>query len=412
MGLSPVLSRANFEGRARGAILLDSSEADAVLQAVGQIGGIRLVLSSEVRAGVPPKLSGKPTRPPLKKRSSSTNNPAGRPKKNRPMPLEVQATGEADASPPKASTADAPTTAVRELGPELGLIPVEQLEVREVDSNHEQEEAVSLHLSKNTFHEEREFVKLRVYRGHTCGCRTWALVCRSDIVNSAGALPLAEPGLSPAAKAKAKANAKDVPVVFLAAATLRLNAYRNYEGCWAQILNMSTRRERHGLGTHLIAGLQELLRKETVNAVVLYPALNGRAPAFWSSVGFSLREVSVLPVEERTKSGPLLPEFDFASGEALPRWEKRILGSSLVASLKKQHPTRRAAGRRPSSGFPFFRMVSAVSSRLGGEKLRLASEGLVAQRALWKASLCKASAPQSWAGVPELEVKRGLVTCD
>merc|ERR1719480_459832 len=113
-----------------------------------------------------------------------------------------------------------------------------------------------------------------------------------------------------------------------------MNAYQNRRGRWAQILNMSARRERLGFGTLLIAGLEELLMPEAVDVVVLYPAENGRAPAFWSSLGFGAREVSHLPAEElvpHDQGGPLLPEFDTGTQVVLPRWEKRLRGPPLAA---------------------------------------------------------------------------------
>lgn len=215
---------------------------------------------------------------------------------------------------------------------ELGQIPVEQLEVRESATKFEQDEAFRLHLSKNTFHEERELVRLRVYRGAACGCRTWLLLAPGSVA--------------------------------LAAVTLRINAYRQSRSRrWAQVLNMSTRRERHGLGTTLVAGLEELLVREQVDALVLYPAENGRAPAFWSSLGFGPPVAgSILPPEELVswdEGGPLLPEFDPGSLAPLPRWEKRL-------------PKRRRGPKLPS---------------LGGDLLHLAATELRAQRATWKASL-------------------------
>merc|ERR1719356_1837008 len=146
---------------------------------------------------------------------------------------------------------------------------------------------------------------------------------------------------------------RDLGSAFLAAVTVRINSYDRREGRWAQILNMSTKRERHGHGTMLIAGLEELLRREDTDVVVLYPAENGRAPAFWSSIGFGQRETSLLPDEElvpHDQGGPLLPEFDPGSHTALPRWEKRIApplnfkkkcdSASVLSVLKRKRDDR------------------------------------------------------------------------
>jgi len=76
-----------------------------------------------------------------------------------------------------------------------------------------------------------------------------------------------------------------------------------------------------------MAGVEELLRQEGVDVIVLYPAYNGRAPIFWSSIGFCGYTVSHLPKEElvaHDRGGPLLPEFETSRHTPLPRWEKRI----------------------------------------------------------------------------------------
>jgi len=96
---------------------------------------------------------------------------------------------------------------------------------------------------------------------------------------------------------------------------------------WAQVLNMSVKRERAGIGTILAAGLEELLRRENTDVLLLYPAQNGRAPSFWASLGYSTREDSLLPEEElkpHSEGGPLMPEIDPEGYVPLPRWEKYI----------------------------------------------------------------------------------------
>lgn len=209
---------------------------------------------------------------------------------------------------------------------EAEYVRLTSCKVLEVDSYDEKMGALNLHMSKNTFHEERGLVQQRIFNGSApqYRCRTWILVppsqATSDVSGAAGST-VSKPGRSVASSAGGKPN-------ILAAVTVRLNKYQKRKGRWGQILNMSTKRERQGFGAVLIAGLEELLRQEEVDVVVLYPAENGRAPAFWSSVGYSWLSESLLPPEElipNNKGGPLLPEFDPQSQKELQKLEKLIL---------------------------------------------------------------------------------------
>jgi len=124
-----------------------------------------------------------------------------------------------------------------------------------------------------------------------------------------------------------------------------------------------------------------LLRVEGVDVIILYPAENGRAPAFWSSLGFAAQAPSFLPDEElvpHRDGGPLLPEFDLSTRVVLPRWEKQIASVmtepfSLDASLTSGRKRGRVSHRKVSS------------SRLGGEALSQAVDALKAHRNRWKA---------------------------
>lgn len=321
----------------------------------------------------------------------------------------------------------------------------------------EKDAAYNLHLSKNTFSEERGLVEYRIYSGDVCRCRTWVLVQRAvapgDLQQDtslepsgsglgrggrAQSLPVDPTGATFATKARggrgrgrwstrSRTAAAHNVEAYLAAVTVRMNCYQNRQGRWAQILNMSARRERLGFGTLLIAGLEELLVPEAVDVVVLYPAENGRAPAFWSSLGFGAREVSHLPEEELVPyedGGPLLPEFDTGTKVVLPRWEKRLPGPSSevvdpsnpqdaaatvpVAPAQGLRGTNQATsgavrgssdsrqrgrGRRRSTTRPTtaseHRTLPCSASRIRGESLLSAYEAMKAQRARLKALLAQ-----------------------
>lgn len=266
-------------------------------------------------------------------------------------------------------------------------------QVIEVESQKEKQAAFDLHLSKNTFHEERQLVELRIFRGDVCNCRTWILVpdprgCEQGDQTASTSSNGRGRGR---AKAKGGKTAKNLPVCCLAAVTVRVNRYENRIGRWAQILNMSTCRERQGFGTVLIAGLEGLLRSEDIDVVVLYPAENGRAPAFWSSLGFGMRAESHLPDEElipHDQGGPLLPEFDPGSHAPLPRWEKRLLPGSRYETTKQTASNGSQRGRgRVLGRLTDYRTMPPSASRMCGQKLKDVAEALRQQRAALKATL-------------------------
>eukprot|EP00811_Abedinium_folium_P033393 NODE_635_length_2876_cov_6.845762.p2 GENE.NODE_635_length_2876_cov_6.845762~~NODE_635_length_2876_cov_6.845762.p2 ORF type:complete len:177 (-),score=54.62 NODE_635_length_2876_cov_6.845762:600-1130(-) len=154
---------------------------------------------------------------------------------------------------------------------------------------------------------------------------------------------------------------------------------------------MSARRERQGLGTILVAGLEVLLRLEGVGVVVLYPAENGRAPSFWASIGYAApaEGESFLPAEElvpHTSGGALWPEFDTGTQRALPRWEKEITEPMAEsASPCDAGAERQFVALAPGSAKVHGTGGKKQVSRIAGEKLRAATAALKAQRSHWKA---------------------------
>jgi len=252
----------------------------------------------------------------------------------------------------------------------------------EADSQDMREAACTLHLSKSTFQQEQELVKLRIFRGALVSCRTWILMGPpakgiSSVIASPLKLAAAAPDKKIGSKrqlrsSSAGVNGKGSRIAekVLAAVTVRINGYLDRANAgWAQILNMSTQRERAGYGTQLIGGVQELLRREGVDVIVLYPALNGRAPSFWSSLGYGIREPSLLPSAElvsHDQGGPLLPEFDSGTHQALPRWEKSII---IQGSLK--------GGRK-------FSRIATGTSRIYGEALETVVASMRAERSVNK----------------------------
>jgi len=285
---------------------------------------------------------------------------------------------------------------------------LDNCQVIEVETQEERKAAYNLHLSKNTFHEERQLVEFRIFRGDVCKCRTWVLVPDNGRRTSAESEDVEISGGRGGGKGRGRGRAtgrgkaptrhSERQVHCLAAVTLKMNRYGGRQGRWAQILNMSTSRERQGYGTVLIAGLEELLRREETDVVVLYPAENGRAPAFWTSLGFGARSESHLPDEElvpHDKGGPLLPEFDPGSKTPLPRWEKRLLlgvdDGCSVMDTDSDCDTSKAKGRNrariPGKSKEFdYRMFPASASRLSGEELREIASQLREQRVQLKAA--------------------------
>mmetsp|Transcript_51145 Transcript_51145/g.110871 ORF Transcript_51145/g.110871 Transcript_51145/m.110871 type:complete len:402 (-) Transcript_51145:739-1944(-) len=268
------------------------------------------------------------------------------------------------------------------------------LEVVEVTTQFEKEAACALHLAKPTFDPERELVKRRVHKGDDphLRCRTWIL--RHPLPQMPGDSFRV---LSSVAKhVQGKTHALEGNIC-LAAVTVRINAYQNRPHArWAQILNMSSLRERHGLGTLLIAGMEELLKKEEVDVVVLYPAWNGRAAPFWASLGFCPGDISLLPDEELVpydKNGPLLPEYEALRNEPLPRWEKHLKNwmgyMGPLSSQTNGHSQAPNSGRVGSNGHHHapaqpldlpHRAVPSTESRLNGASVVQATERLLAYR--------------------------------
>jgi len=299
-----------------------------------------------------------------------------------------------EGSPPQ-SSAPSSSSWPKITSPHADLYLPEHLEVAEVECKEEKDDACALHLSKNTFREERELVKLRIYHGKSCDCRTWVLRTPPSSANSESNTSLDECRVGRSRSAAFRGRSEQsftsssssniVDHGALAAATIRFNAYQAKTGSWAHILNTSTRRERQGFGTILIAGVERLLRVEGVDVIILYPAENGRAPAFWSSLGFAAQASSFLPDEElvpHEHGGPLLPEFDLSTRVVLPRWEKQIAKSPLsVAADSFSSDASLNSGRK--RGRVSHRRVS--SSRLGGEALSQAVDALKAHRNRWKA---------------------------
>jgi hypothetical protein len=139
---------------------------------------------------------------------------------------------------------------------------------------------------------------------------------------------------------------------------------------------MSVARERRGLGTVLLAGLEALLQREAVDVMLLYPADNGRAPHFWQSTGYTAREESFLPKDNLRSTqdgGWLMPEYDPATLGELPRWEKR-----LDTSVDEVSPPLGAQKR--AGVVQIHRQVPASQSRISGEALHDAACRLQAYR--------------------------------
>ncbi|CAJ1422651.1 unnamed protein product [Effrenium voratum] len=117
----------------------------------------------------------------------------------------------------------------------------------------------------------------------------------------------------------------------LAAMTIRINPYIGWCKSWAQVANMSAAQERRGYGRLLFRAVEDLLLREGVDVLALYPAPNGKAPMFWSAMGFHEADGSFLPPEELlpfNRGGPLWPEV--TGNKPLARFEKRIATTEAV----------------------------------------------------------------------------------
>jgi len=245
------------------------------------------------------------------------------------------------------------------------------LSVQEVESQDEMTGAISLHLSKRTFCKEQNLVRWRVMSGEEekCQCRTWILISNAHLC----------PPNEPVQGGKRQLSNNIDPNVYLAAVTIRINYYINREGRWAQVLNMSTGSlyERQGYGTILMAGVEDLLRQECIDLVVLYPAQNNRAPQFWTSLGYGEPgHGSWLPEEERVshqQGGPLLPEMDPYLNATLPRWEKKIGPSQGEHGWEEPKKIFGNSSRRHGGKLRFkpskLRQLEPKDSRLKGDLL-------------------------------------------
>eukprot|EP00929_Paragymnodinium_shiwhaense_P051280 TRINITY_DN25814_c0_g1_i1.p1 TRINITY_DN25814_c0_g1~~TRINITY_DN25814_c0_g1_i1.p1 ORF type:complete len:431 (-),score=78.70 TRINITY_DN25814_c0_g1_i1:136-1428(-) len=264
-----------------------------------------------------------------------------------------------------------------------------EFEVREASNKEEKQAAFNLIIAKNTFQDERELVKYRIHSGPQWQCRTWLLAKREEppVQNSGTAVSSTavpsrgppgsspdEESSSPRAPAGGAEASTDVSVSFVAAVIVRLNPYlNNRPGMWGQILNIAARRERCGFGVTLVGGVEELLKREFVDVLALYPASNGRAPKFWIKVGFS-PNLQYLPPPEVIPNrfgGPLLTEIDPMDGQQLPRWEKRL--QLLDMELYGRAPT----VKRIPNKVPSHRFVAAHLSRISGKPLQAAKESLL-----------------------------------
>jgi len=181
--------------------------------------------------------------------------------------------------------------------------------VLEVVSREHKDQAWQLHSQKAAFANEHDNLKARIFDNEEAQCRSW-LLAEVDVVPQ-------QAHFSQASKP-----------VYIAAITVRLNPYMRKAGlAWAQVMNLSVSIERQGHGTRLVAAVEELLQREGVDVVALYPVQNSRATNFWASMGFCEQPKSLLPAEELdSRNGALLPEGCKVKGEKimLPRWEKGL----------------------------------------------------------------------------------------
>jgi len=181
-------------------------------------------------------------------------------------------------------------------------------QVLEVVSREHKQQTWELHSGKGAFCNELDQLQARISDNEEEGCRSW-LLAQTDV----------EPQ---------QASSKGSKLQYIAAITVRLNPYMRKAGlAWAQVMNLSVSRERQGHGTRLVAAVEELLQREGVDVIALYPVQNSRATNFWASMAFCERPKSLLPAEELdSRNGALLPEGCKIEGEKvlLPRWEKAL----------------------------------------------------------------------------------------
>lgn len=175
-------------------------------------------------------------------------------------------------------------------------------------------------MSKDTFRDEAHWVKELVLNREKWGCKTWILAKDA----------------SRTVRFDTKRLLRSIEVC--AAVTVRINQHVTSKGKWAQILNASAFQERCGYGTALIAVLEMVLRKAGVDVVVVYSALNGKAPRFWWSLGYDGPGNPYLPPEDDVcdaDGGRLFLEVAVRSRRVLPRWEKKLGDKELKTKEMK-----------------------------------------------------------------------------
>jgi len=218
--------------------------------------------------------------------------------------------------------------------------------VSEVVSEEHKERAWQLHSSKVAFANEHAHLKARIFDNESgkVHCRSWLL---------------------------AEVDGDTSESTFLAAITVRLNPYMHTAGlAWAQVMNLSVCEERKGYGIRLVAGVEQLLRREGVDVVSLYPVQNNRATTFWASMGYAKQADSLLPpCELDIKNGALLPEGYVVNEEKviLPRWEKSL---SKDCSERTVHVEREGVWKPDMrEQWPLWRSVEAEFCKLDVEEL-------------------------------------------
>jgi hypothetical protein len=236
----------------------------------------------------------------------------------------------------------------------------------------------NLHRQKAAFANEHDHIKARIFDNENglVHCRSWLLVGDfrdstdvSEMDWSSTEASACQDWSSTEASAEASAAAD---FIFLAAMTVRLNPYIRQSGtAWAQVMNLSVSEERKGHGTCLVAGVEELLRREGVNVVALYPVQNNRATNFWASMGYAEHAESLLPVEELDPQyGSLLPEgYMSQSGEkvVIPRWEKSIIKSSRACAVHAEDESSWKSLKREQ--WPLWRKSAPRQCRMDNEEL-------------------------------------------
>jgi hypothetical protein len=250
----------------------------------------------------------------------------------------------------------------------------------------QREQVWEIHKQKQAFQNEHEFIRRRVFDNDDSSVQ-----CRSWLLEEVDSMPAGSD------------QSESAGCRFLAAVTIRLNPYLQRRNvAWAQIMNLSVTSERRGHGTRLIAGIEELLRRECVDVVILYPVFNLRATSFWTSMGYCEKKPSFLPDEELdTKNGALLPEGCKMEGKKvlLPRWEKKFnpdlsrevqyearwkieLKNESGLSYKHTIDTQDERSWKPlkRDHWPLWRRITPKWCRLEGQEVQQCLEGVIEMR--------------------------------